>query len=75
MARTRAPAFKYRIRAVTKNSNGVHAYALNVPVIVKEKFGDTLFFMYIMDDRIVFKSGCDMRKIQNEKEKNISPFG
>lgn len=50
----KSPLFSYRIKQVARNQRGVVAYALNIPAVVKKKFGDAVFNMFVTEDRIIF---------------------
>lgn len=59
----RSPLFSYKIKQVARNQRGTIAYALNIPAVVKEKFGDAVFNMFVTEDRIIFI-------LQNSVDKN-----
>ena len=64
----RGPSFRYKIKQVTTNNKTGDSYAINIPKVVAEMFGDIQFNLFIAGSNIIFSSGC---KLEKDKELNI----
>ena len=60
---------QYKIKKETVNNSTGEAYGLTVPREIYEKFKDSKFTIFLTEDMIIYKSGIDLKVLQEQVNK------
>lgn len=66
----RGPALQYKIRKTTVNNKTGDSFAITLPRILAQQFGDIYFSVTVSGNSLTFTSGCKL-KVSNISEREI----